>query len=130
MRQRQEKILFFALLAILVLVAVSHARRGDEGPTAKRASALQVTVTLPPSVAAADLFVKDAFSHYFPGTRPEAETIFGAPKTKAPDYRPPVLPLPMTGIPKPPAAATTPGPVLEHSGGLPRAGEDAEGWKR
>ena len=82
------------------------------------------------AVAGEPLFVRGLFKDYYPGTRPEARTIFGRPKKAAPRFTRSLLPVPLSGRPVSPAAATTPGPALKHSGKLPRAGAGPEAWKK
>ena len=128
--QHREKIVFALLVlgAVASLTAVlSPAREGPQAPASKQ---LRVTVTLPDAVAGEPLFVGSTFSEYFPGETPESRTIFGRPLKKASVFKRVRLAIPAGRRPRAPAAATSPGPALMHSEGLPRAGAGAEEWKK
>ena len=131
-RRHQEKAVF-ALMAVLAAWALASALGGAHPkgrPSAAGPEELRSDASLPAAVTAEPLFVAAAFSEYFPGARPADRPIFGTPPKAAPKFRRAELPVPAPQMPSAPAAATTPGPALQHSQDLPRAGSPPDAWKK
>ena len=129
MQTYQERILLVLLMLLAAGALAANLDHASDLSLARFEKDLKVRINPPAAPGESRLFVSSKFSDYYPAGRDEPFTLFGAPKKVAAAYRPPRLGLPRPYMPVPPAAATSPGPALQHSGKLPRTGAGPEEWK-
>ncbi len=132
-RQHQEKIVFALLIVLAIVLAIITAATSFSSANSDLVvpydEELKVNVDLPAAAADESLFVDPKLGAYYPGDRDRKETIFGKPRKPKKAFKRNTLDLPTTRRPRAPGMATTPGPALPSSDGLPRTGEKPEKWK-
>ena len=84
MRAYREKLIFALAVALLACAVLWMLNVGEEPQPAPREKDLHVTVPLPEALGNMALFVTPDPAAYYPGARPEAETIFGRTKKPPP----------------------------------------------